>query len=113
MVEFIPAHELKNKFDVFGHFYSVQVAPKRVVECRSVLEIVESDHVPKLTAAISNRRPDAVFITMNPGSNGEPQMPETNLEVQWVGLGRVDNQASKIMVAAKWRKARKLRAVLS
>ena len=69
MVEFIPAQELKCKFDVFGHFYSVQVAPKRVVECRSVLEIVESDHVPKLTAAISNRRPDAVFIMMNPGSS--------------------------------------------
>ena len=69
MIEFIPADELKSKFDVFGHFYSVQVAPKRVVECRSVLEIVESDHVPKLTAAISNRRPDAVFVMMNPGSS--------------------------------------------
>ena len=69
MVEFIPADELKSKFDVFGHFYSVQVAPKRVVECRSVLEIVESDHVPKMTAAISNRKPDAVFIMMNPGSS--------------------------------------------
>ena len=69
MVEFIPAQELKNKFDVFGHFYSVQVAPKRVVECRSVLEIVESDHAPKMTATISNRTPDAVFIMMNPGSS--------------------------------------------
>ncbi len=69
MIEFIPADELKCKFSVFGHFYSVQVAPKRLVECRSVLEIVESDHVPKKTAAISNRKPDAVFIMMNPGSS--------------------------------------------
>lgn len=69
MIEFIPADELKSKFDVFGHFYSVQIAPKRMVECRSVLEIVESDHVPKKTAALSNRKPDAVFIMMNPGSS--------------------------------------------
>src|SRR6202042_3301860 len=36
---------------------------------RSVLEIVEADHVPKKKAAISDRRPDAVFIMMNPGSS--------------------------------------------
>jgi hypothetical protein len=30
-----------------------------------------------------------------------------------IALGRVDIHASKTMVAAKWRKARKLRAVLS
>ena len=69
MIEFIPADDLKSKFDVFGHFYSVQVAPKRVIECRSVLEIVESDHAPKKTAELSNRKPDAVFIMMNPGSS--------------------------------------------
>lgn len=69
MVRFIPAEELKSKFDVFGHFYTIQVAPKKVVECRSVLEIVESDHALKKTAALSNRTPDAVFIMMNPGSS--------------------------------------------
>ena len=41
MVQFIPARELKGKYDVFGHFYSVEVAPKKVAERRSVLEIVE------------------------------------------------------------------------
>jgi hypothetical protein len=69
MVAFIPAQELKNKFDVFGHFYSVQVAPKKVVDCRSVLEIVEAAHAPKTVAALTNRMPDAVFIMMNPGSS--------------------------------------------
>ena len=47
MVQFIPAETLKSKFDVFGHFYSVQVAPQKTVECRSVLEIVESTPVPQ------------------------------------------------------------------
>ncbi|MSQ97324.1 MAG: DUF1643 domain-containing protein [Gemmataceae bacterium] len=69
MVEFIPAEKLKNKFGVFGHFYSVQVTPKKVVECRSVLEIVETAYAPQKTAVLSYRKPDAVFIMMNPGSS--------------------------------------------
>ena len=68
-VRFIPAEELKSTFDVFGHFYSAQVSPKRMVECRSVLEIVASDHAPKKAATLSHRKPDAVFIMMNPGSS--------------------------------------------
>lgn len=69
MVRFIPAEELKSKFGVFGHFYSVRVAPKRVVECRSVLELVESDQTPSKLDDLSHRTPDAVFIMMNPGSS--------------------------------------------
>jgi hypothetical protein len=69
MVRFIPAEELKNKYDVFGHFYSVEAAPKKVVECRSVLEIVEQAEIPDETSVLSNRKPDAVFIMMNPGSS--------------------------------------------
>ena len=29
MVRFIPAEKLKHRYDVFGHFYSVEVAPAR------------------------------------------------------------------------------------
>jgi hypothetical protein len=69
MVKFIPAQELKDKFGVFGHFYTIEVAPKKVAECRSVLEIVEAAHAPTKTDALSRRKPDAVFIMMNPGSS--------------------------------------------
>jgi hypothetical protein len=69
MVRFIPASKLKDGFAVFGHFYSVQVAPKRVVECRSVLEIVEAAHTPTKASVLSGREPDAIFIMMNPGSS--------------------------------------------
>jgi hypothetical protein len=69
MVKFIPAQELKNKFGFFGHFYSVEVAPKKVVECRSVLEIVEQADTQDKTSVLSNRKPDAVFVMMNPGSS--------------------------------------------
>ena len=69
MVRFISANELKGKYGVFGHFYSVQVGPNKVVDCRSVLEIVEKPHAPERTSVISSRKPDAVFIMMNPGSS--------------------------------------------
>ena len=66
-MRFIPAGQLKDKFAVFGHFYSVQVAPRKWIECRSVLEIMEAEHAP--AKALSDRRPDAIFIMMNPGSS--------------------------------------------
>lgn len=69
MVRFIPAQELKAKYDVFGHFYSVTIVAKNVVECRSVLEIVETADTPENVTELSNRKPDAVFIMMNPGSS--------------------------------------------
>jgi hypothetical protein len=69
MVRFIPAKDLKDKYGVFGHFYSVEVAPGKVIDCRSVLEIVEKPHAPRKASVLSGRRPDAVFIMMNPGSS--------------------------------------------
>jgi hypothetical protein len=69
MVRFIPAEELKSTYDIFGHFYSVVVRPKTIIECRSVLEIVNKADVPPQLSAIARRKPDAVFIMMNPGSS--------------------------------------------
>jgi hypothetical protein len=69
MQPFIPAKELKQKYGVFGHFYSVELASKEIVECRSVLEIAHHDHAPSNYSELSGLRPDAVFIMMNPGSS--------------------------------------------
>lgn len=69
MVRFIPAEELKNRYDVFGHFYSVEFSRNKFVECRSVLEIVEQAQTPNKMSVLSKRTPDAVFIMMNPGSS--------------------------------------------
>lgn len=66
---FVPAKQLKEKYGVFGHFYSVELASKEVVECRSVLEIVSHDQTPADHTELSALRPDAVFIMMNPGSS--------------------------------------------
>jgi hypothetical protein len=69
MQPFIPAKELKQNYGVFGHFYSVELASKEVVQCRSVLEISSKVHTPSDHSELSALRPDAVFIMMNPGSS--------------------------------------------
>jgi hypothetical protein len=69
MQPFIAASDLKQNYGVFGHFYSVELASKEVVECRSVLEIASKSHAPKEHSELSVLRPDAVFIMMNPGSS--------------------------------------------
>lgn len=69
MVRFIPAEELKQRYDIFGHFYSVEVAPRHVVECRSVLEIVQPSRTPANLSVLCRSKPDAVFVMMNPGSS--------------------------------------------
>jgi hypothetical protein len=69
MQQFIPADKLKLRFGVFGHFYSVELASKEVIECRSVLELVAKPRIPKDHSELSALSPDAVFIMMNPGSS--------------------------------------------
>jgi hypothetical protein len=69
MIRFIPASELKSVYDVLGHFYSVEISPGNVVNCRSVLELVNKDHLPEKRSGLSHQKPDAVFIMMNPGSS--------------------------------------------
>lgn len=69
MQRFIPADELKQRYGVLGHFYSVELPSKEVVECRSVLELVAKPRIPKDHSELSALSPDAVFIMMNPGSS--------------------------------------------
>lgn len=69
MVRFIPAEDLKTRYDVFGHFYSVAISRNKLVECRSVLEIVDQNHAPESIQGICKQKPDAIFIMMNPGSS--------------------------------------------
>jgi hypothetical protein len=74
---FIPAEDLKKSYDVFGHFYSVELASQEVVHCRSVLEVAEKSSANKDYAELSQRQPNAVFVMMNPGSS-KPLMEVDN-----------------------------------
>jgi hypothetical protein len=74
LAAFIPACELKTRYDVLGHFYSISFASGRSVDCRSVLEIVDRRDTPDDLTGFSEACPDAVCIMMNPGSS-RPLVP--------------------------------------
>jgi hypothetical protein len=59
---FIPARELKRKYEVLGHFYSLEVPGSAPQKCRNVLEIRSKEN-RQLGSA------DAIFVMMNPGSS--------------------------------------------
>ncbi|MCP4722372.1 MAG: DUF1643 domain-containing protein [Desulfobacteraceae bacterium] len=69
LLEFLPAGTLKKKFEVFGHFYSVDLVSGEQINCRSVLEIVTTKDKPSDINLLLERAADAVFIMMNPGSS--------------------------------------------
>lgn len=69
LLKFIPAAQLKNNFEVFGHFYSVDLKSGEKIDCRSVLEIVTRQSKPSHIGLLLDKSPDAIFIMMNPGSS--------------------------------------------
>jgi len=69
LLEFIPAEKLKNIFEVFGHFYSVDLKSGEKIDCRSVLEIITRQRKPSDIDLLLDDCPDAIFIMMNPGSS--------------------------------------------
>lgn len=78
LLEFIPAHQLKKVFEVFGHFYSVNLISGEKIDCRSVLEIVTKQEKPSDIDRLLDDSPDAIFIMMNPGSS-RPLVEVNNL----------------------------------
>jgi hypothetical protein len=118
MQPFIPASELKQNYGVFGHFYSVELASKEVVECRSVLEIASKSHAPKEHSELSVLRPDAVFIMMNPGSsrplvevnNRIPARAIRKLSISLVSAkpDTTQYQVMRLMYFREWRHVRVL-----
>jgi hypothetical protein len=118
MVEFIPAESLKSQFNVFGHFYSVRVAPRTVIECRSVLELIEKSRTPAELSEVTRRTPDAVIIMMNPGSS-EPLVEVGNQlrshEIHQLAVSLVPTkpdttqyQVMRVMRCCGWRHVRVL-----
>ncbi len=69
MLKFIPANNLKKDFNVFGHFYTLNLESGETIDCRSVLEIIEKKSTPSSINSLSIREPNAIFIMMNPGSS--------------------------------------------
>jgi len=69
LLEFLPAIRLKKRFEVFGHFYSIDLMSGQRIDCRSVLEIIAKEDKPVDINLLLEKAADAVFIMMNPGSS--------------------------------------------
>jgi hypothetical protein len=95
LLEFIPAHRLKKVFEVFGHFYSVNLISGEKIDCRSVLEIVTKQEKPSDIDRLLEASPDAIFIMMNPGSS------RPLVEVQNIISGGSINQLVASLVPTK------------
>lgn len=118
MQRFIPADELKERYGVFGHFYSVELASKEVVECRSVLELVAKPRIPKNYSELSALSPDAVFIMMNPGKSWPLEEVNNRIrarEIQKLVISlvptqpdRTQYQVMRLMQVRQWRHVRVL-----
>ncbi|MFQ5330032.1 MAG: DUF1643 domain-containing protein [Thermodesulfobacteriota bacterium] len=85
MIDFIPAAKLKTAFEVFGHFYSVDLKSGERIECRSVLEIVTKERCPAEQDSLLTQIPDAIFVMMNPGSSQPLEEVENIIPAELVG----------------------------
>lgn len=68
IVKYLFAEELNKHYEVYGHFYQLNLNEELNRKCRSVLEIVSKAVFPDIES-IKKSLPDAVVIMMNPGSS--------------------------------------------
>ncbi len=85
MLKFIPAGTLKKAFEVFGHFYSIDLKTGDRIDCRSVLEIVTRERKPVDIDTLSRKTADAVFIMMNPGSSCPLEAVDNDISSEQIG----------------------------
>jgi len=77
MIPFVSAAELKDEFDVTGHFYRIRLRGRAPVACRSVLEIARR--------GARRAKADAVFVMMNPGSSAPLAGTEPEIAMRDIG----------------------------
>jgi len=77
---FLYADDLKKKYKCYGHFYDLKFSSKNIVNCRSVLEIIDSSISINDINSLSFRIPDIIFIMMNPGSSYPLEEPIKDLK---------------------------------
>ncbi len=82
-MEFVYAAELKKQFSCYGHFYELVMMNGDRVKCRSVLEIVDASLPQESPSDLSERKPDAVVIMMNPGSSHPKDIYHVDAEIEY------------------------------
>lgn len=87
MISFVPAQQLKEIYAILGNFYSVEIAAGVEIQCRNVLEIVPQPLDFSEIRKWPERKPDAVFVMMNPGSS-QPLI-QVNQHVGLDSIGKI------------------------
>ncbi len=120
-MEFLYAAELKKRYACYGHFYELVFMNGERAKCRSVLEIVDRTIPLENPSDLSEKRPDAVVIMMNPGSSHPKDIYHIDEEIEYPEAGSTlrkklvltqpDNtqyQVMRIAVANGWKHIRVL-----
>ncbi len=120
-MEFLYAAELKKRFTCYGHFYELAFLTGDRAKCRSVLEIVDSSIPRDNPSELSERKPDAVVVMMNPGSSHPKDVYHIDEEIEYprttasarkeLVLTQPDNtqyQVMRVAVHQGWRHIRVL-----
>ncbi|WP_312202908.1 hypothetical protein [Anaerospora hongkongensis] len=59
-----------NKYEFFGHFYTLMHEGKPLQDCRSVLEIIKNGYInPRERQELFEKTPDVIIVMMNPGAS--------------------------------------------
>ena len=118
-LKFLYADFLKKKFSCYGHFYKLKLSSSEIIDCRSVLEIVNPLNKSIRPDRLYKEKADAVFVMMNPGSSYpiDPPIEDIRfgihdfLKPKRLVLTRPDNtqyQVMRIAMEKNWRHVRVL-----
>ena len=88
---FLYADDLKKKYKCYGHFYDLKFSSKNMVNCRSVLEIIDSSIPDNDIKNLSFRIPDTIFIMMNPGSSYPLEEPIKDIKEMSIDFRKKKN----------------------
>lgn len=76
VIVFTSQSVLEDRYACYGHFYELDTGINKYT-CRSVLEIIRVDEETDSPDDLTNLRPDAVVVMMNPGSS-RPAHPNSH-----------------------------------
>lgn len=86
---------IRDAFNCYGHFYNLFLGNQKIVECRSVLEIVRKNSHISINK-VANLRPNAIVIMMNPGKSYPLKSTPERIDLESLDI----NFTSKPLVTA-------------
>lgn len=96
-MKFVYAKQLKKKYSVWGHFYTLVYNDGKKIKCRNVLEICRRD---KQKILMNINSPQAIFVMMNPGTSKALKLENENIDIKESDIIK-NNKVPNSLVEAK------------